>query len=256
MDETYQVYINRLVELTLPSSYTSQLQNIQKSPKFVEQKPVQFPGYSIITPPGSEDEANKQFYEHIETVQQQLVKQLPSELLITLPSNSFHLTLADLIWDVDYKAALSENPNFESQLCKCINDSFTKYQETNTSINIQWQVLGLLVFPRALAIGLVPKTEQDYQQIINLRRSIYQNVDLISLGLEQRYYFAAHITIGYFNDIDPDLDRSSLVGMLTRFNDQWMETDPLMLNITKAELRQFSNMIDYKRAEDWPSLDL
>ena len=255
MDETYQVYVNRLVERTLPASYTSQLQNIQKSPKFVDGQVVSFPGYTVITPPSVDDQENTLFYQHLESIQSQLVQQLPPNLLIPLPPESFHFTLADLIWDRDYKAAVAENPNFETQLQKFISESFAKYQEIRSNESIDWQILGLLVFPRALVVGLVPTTEQAYQQVINLRMSIYQNSDLMRLGLEQKYYFAAHITLGYFNDIPVDLDRTALVKLLTSFNDQWLEKEPQVLTVKKAELRQFSDMTSYKRSTDWPYLE-
>ena len=256
MDETYQVYVNRLVELTLPSSYPVQLENIQKSPKFLNGQFVQFPGYSVITPPNNEDKENVDFYKHLESIQSQLLDKLPSDLLIPLPSESFHLTLADLIWDRDYKAALAENPQFEAQLNNCIGESFFRYQQSNSSFLGQWQILGLLVFPRALAVGLVPKTQQDYQQVIELRRAIYQNEDLIDLGLEQRYYFAAHITLGYFDQIESELNRLDLANILNSFNDEWLDMEPQIFTLKEIQLRQFSDMISYKRQADWPSLEL
>lgn len=256
MDETYQVYVNRLVELTLPSSYPSQLQNIQSSPKFLGGQAVPFPGYSVITPPSVEDSENAAFYKHLESLQSQLLEQIPSNFLIPLPCESFHLTVADLIWDRDYKAALAENPNFEAQLHNCIGQSFLKYRQNNSSFLGQWQILGFLVFPRALAIGLVPKNEQDYQQVIELRRAIYQNEDLIGLGLEQRYYFAAHITLGYFNEIEPEIDRPVLANLLNSFNDHWMESEPQIFTLKEVQLRQFEDMTSYRRQSDWPSLEL
>ncbi len=256
MDETYQIYVNRLVELTLPSSYPSQLQHIHKSPKFADGQVVPFPGYSIITPPGAEDPDNCLFYQHLESIQNQLLLQFPPELLIPLPAKSFHLTLADLIWDRDYKAAIAENPHFESQLQECIRESFAKYQQSSFKELGQWQLLGLLVFPRALGVSVVPKTEQAYEQVLQLRRAIYQNLGLMTLGLEQKYYFTAHITLGYFNEIPPELDREALGTLLTSFNDQWMEKEPQLLTIKQAQLRQFKDMTCYQRSTDWPSIEL
>ena len=256
MDETYQAYINRLVELTLPSSYPSQLQNIHKSPKFADGQVVPFPGYSVITPPSVDDQENTPFYEHLESIQNQLLQQLPPNLLIPLPSPSFHLTLADLIWDRDYKAATAENPLFDDQLQKCINDSFAKYEQSSSEVSNQWQLLGLLVFPRALAVTLVPKTEQAYEQVLQLRRAIYQNLDLMALGLQQNYYFTAHITLGYFNDIPADLNKESVIKLLTSLNDRQIEQEPQLLTVKQVQLRKFEDMISYHRSADWPDLEL
>lgn len=77
------------MELTLPSSYPSQLQNIHKSPKFADGQVVPFPGYSVITPPSIDDPDNSLFYEHLESIQNQLLQQLPPDLLIPLPPKVF-----------------------------------------------------------------------------------------------------------------------------------------------------------------------
>ena len=99
MDESYQEYINRVARLTLPSACALQLQGIQQSPKFVDGKPVSFPGYSVITPPAAEDDGNQKFYQQVETLQQQLSNGLGKYVFIPLPPTSFHFTLADLVWD-------------------------------------------------------------------------------------------------------------------------------------------------------------
>lgn len=255
MDETYQVYINRIARLTLPSTYQVQLQNIHKSPKFEDGKAVPFPGYSAITPPGEEDLENAAFYRHVETVQQQLLEQLDPGLFIPIPPRSFHLTLADLIWDSAYKVSLTENPNFDRQLQKCIGESFQNYkQAVPQSSPSQLQLTGLILLPRALAVGLVPKGESDYEKILQLRRSIYQNPGLIGLGIEQQYYFTGHITLGYFGEISPDLDRDRLTNLLLAFNDRWLESEPQVLSIHQVQLRKFDDMTNYKREPDWPAI--
>jgi hypothetical protein len=257
LDETYQVYVNRIARLTLPSTYQTQLQNIQKSPKFKEGKAVPFPGYSTITPPGAEDSDNETFYKNLETVQQQILQQLDPELLIPIPAKSFHFTVADLIWDNAYKQTVTENPDFDLQLQKSIQESFHNYQQTITQSSAsQWQLMGLIVLPRALTVGLVPKDELDYEKLLQLRRAIYQNSNLISLGIEQQYYFTAHITLGYFGDISPDLDRDRLVQILSSFNDRWLETEPQLLTVRQVQLRKFDDMIVYRREPDWSLVEI
>lgn len=256
MDETYQTYVNRVARLTLPATYQTQLQNIQKSPKFEEGRAVPFPGYSAISPPGQEDSENSAFYSNLEASQQQLLQQLEQGLMVPVPPESFHLTVADLIWDSSYRDAVRENPEFDRQLQACIRESFQQYQQAAGEVSpVQWQLLGLLIFPRALAVGLVPKDEQAYEQILQLRRSIYQNSGLIALGIEQQYYFTAHITLGYFGEIPPHLDRDRLGNFLSTFNEQWLETEPQMLTVERVELRKFEDMIHYDREPDWPVLE-
>lgn len=88
MDETYQMYVNRVASLTLPTSYQNQLKNIQKSPKFQQRQPVSFPGYTVLTPPYQDDTTNESFYEQLNLIQQQLIEKIAPNLLIPLPPES------------------------------------------------------------------------------------------------------------------------------------------------------------------------
>jgi hypothetical protein len=257
LDETYQTYVNRVVRLTLPATYQTQLQNIQKSPKFEGGKAVSFPGYSIVTPPCSEEASNFTFYSNLETHQNQLLEQLEHGLFIPVPPTSFHLTVADLIWSSGYKEAIQDNPDFDRQLYSCIRESFYHYQQlASRKDTIQWQLMGLVVFTRALAVALVPKNEAAYEEILQLRRSIYQNSNLIALGIEQQYYFTAHITLGYFNEISPHLDRERMATTLSTFNDRWLEAEPQVLTVQEVQLRKFKDMTHFQRESHWPMVQL
>ena len=112
-------------------------------------------------------------------------------------------------------------------------------------------MLGLTVMPRAVGVCLVPKDEGSYEQILKFRRTIYQNPNLIALGIEQQYHFTAHITLGYFGNVSPNLDRDRLSNTLFQLNQQWLET-PQELWVHRAELRKFDDMTRYYREPDWP----
>lgn len=246
--------------MTLPEAYRSQIQHIQESSKFQPQpegtrQAVAFPGYTIITPPYQDDSENA-FYAKLQAYQQQLL-QLPLEanLIVPVPSESFHLTLADLIWDSAYRDACLQNPQFEEDLRLCIAEIFQQYQKTTKkSANpILWQMLGLVIMPRAIGVCLVPQDESCYEQIINFRRTIYQNPQLVALGIEQHYHFTAHITLGYFGEISSDLDRTNLSTMLSELNQQWLGNSPEFL-VNSAELRKFDDMTRYYRQPNFPVL--
>ncbi|MBZ8179966.1 AKAP7-like phosphoesterase domain-containing protein [Oscillatoria salina] len=256
MDEAYQTYLNRVARLTLPSAYSGQLQNIQESPKFCGEQPVDFPGYTVMTPPWCEDEYNRDIYGNLKVVQSQLHEQLDSGSIATVPPESFHLTLADLIWDSAYRDALKENPNFERELRDCIAESFQQSQElVSLGKPIELRLLGLTVRPRAIAVCFIPVDEAGYTRILQLRRSIYQNPGLIGLGVEQQYTFMGHITLGYFGTIPADLDRDRLQQILTSLNDQLLEAEAQILTVRRAELRKFANMTGYYRDSDLPAIE-
>ena len=261
MDETYQTYLNRVARLTLPATYKSQLQHIQESPKFKllpdgSRQAVPFPGYTVVTPPWGEESEKSTFYESLQQLQQQLVQQLDAGLIVPVPPDSFHLTLADLIWDSSYRDAERENPDFEGQLKKRIGESFQKYQQSLSGGNpIGWQLLGIMIRPRAIAVCLAPADESSYKRLLEFRRFIYQNPGLIGLGIEQQYHFTAHITLGYFGEIAPDLDRDRLCDTLLELNRQALPEELVPLFIRRAELRKFDDMMRYYREPDWPILE-
>ncbi|WP_208821641.1 DUF1868 domain-containing protein [Tolypothrix sp. PCC 7910] len=260
MDDNYQTYLNRVARMTLPEAYRSQVQHIQESSKFQpdsgSRQAAPFPGYTLITPPAEEATENSAFYTQLKGYQQKLLE-LPtnSNLIVPVPDSSFHLTLADLIWDSAYRDACEKNPQFEQQLCSCVGEIFQEYQKSLSadSQRIHWQVLGLIVMPRAIGVCLVPQDERCYEQVIKLRRTIYQNSQLMALGIEQHYHFTAHITLGYFGEISPELDRTKFSTMLSELNQQWLLNSPEFL-IDRVELRKFDDMTRYYRQPDWPTL--
>lgn len=246
--------------MTLPESYKSQVQHIQESPKFVPaveggRKPVPFPGYTVITPPSEEDAANNTFYTNLQLCQEQLLQEFKSGLMVPVPPSSFHLTLADLIWAGAFLHVKEENPQFEEELRDRIGKIFEQTQPlVGGGQQIKFQLLGLMIMPRAIAVSLVPKDESTYDRIVKFRRAIYQNGDLIGLGIEQQYGLTAHITLGYFGDIPPDLDGERIGQTLSDLNLQWVDNSQ-ELWVQKAELRKFDDMTRYYREPDWPVLE-
>lgn len=258
LDEAYQKYVERVGRLTQPALYPTQLKNIQESPKFqrdsqgrVQARP--FPGYSVIAPPYEDDKSNEGFYHHLAQTQKRLLSQLPSDFIFAVPPRSFHVTLADLIWGDIFESTVANNPQFETQLREQIALSFEQYQKENyCSKPLQWQLLGLIIRPRAIVVGLLPKDDNSYQQLIQLRRSIYQNQGLLALGLEQNYHFLAHVTLGYFGKVPEESEKDKIGATLTAINDQWLEADPKILKVHRAELRKFLDMTAFIREADFP----
>jgi hypothetical protein len=258
LDEAYQQYVEQVGRLTQPALYPTQLKNIQESPKFQRDSEGRvearsFPGYSVITPPYQDDISNEGFYHHLAQTQKRLLSQLPQDFILPVPPASFHVTLADLIWGDDFETMVKKNPEFETQLKEQVASSFEQYRtQKNASQPLQWQLLGLIIRPRAIGVGLLPKDENSYQQLLQLRRAIYQNQGLLSLGLEQHYHFLAHVTLGYFGKVPAESEQQEICTNLTAINDQWLEADPKLLTIYQAELRKFSDMTSFTRQPDFP----
>lgn len=258
MDENYQTYLNRAMRLTLPETYRSQVQHIQESSKFQpfsgeRRQPVPFPGYTIITPPAIDDPENTALYGHLKQYQQQVLQQLGPQIFAPVPPESFHLTLADLIWDSAYRHAI-ESPDFEFQLQRCIAQIFQQSQSMSEGKPIGFQVIGLLVMTRAIVVCLVPTEEHAYDRLLKFRRAIYQNPELISLGIEQQYYFTPHITLGYFGEVPPPDERIQISDRMIELNQQWLDREPQEFWVQRAELRKFDDMTRYYREPDWATM--
>lgn len=248
------------MRLTLPETYESQVHHIQESPKFQRDsdgryQPTAFPGYTVITPTGWDDSKNQTLYQSLKQYQAQIAQVLGSELFVPLPPESLHLTIADLIWDSAFRHA-SKSPEFEPQLRDRVADSFGQCESLTMHQAIRFQVVGLTVMTRAIAVCLGTTDEAGYDRIVKLRRSLYQNPDLIAIGIEQQYYFTPHITLGYFGKISDELDRSSLSQTFDDLNKVWLDKYPENeFWVHRAELRKFDNMTAYYRDPDWTTFE-
>lgn len=254
MDENYQTYLNRVMRMTLPDTYRSQVQHIQESPKFkrgLDQgwQASDFPGYTVVTPCGADDVENAALFDRLRGHQAQITQIIGSNLLAPVPPESFHLTLADLIWDSAYRHASEENPDFDDQLRDRIAQSFRQCQPLSYSKPIRLQVLGVIVMTRAVAICLAPTDEEGYDRLLKVRRAIYQNPDVIAIGIEQQYYFTPHVTLGYFGET-AGVDGDRLSQAFDELNKHWLE-NPQEFLVHRAELRKFDNMTNYYRDPNW-----
>lgn len=284
MDDTYQVYVNRLTRMMSSDAYFSQAQNIQSSSKYQriesgQWQAASFPGVTVMTPTQRDTTAiaNQIVYQRLQDYQARLVSALPPDLLIPVPAESFHVTIADLIWDDAYRH-VSQEADFTARLQTYLTDCFIKSHAVQSAEPVEWQIFGLILMPRAIAVGLVPKNEASYNRICTLRRQIYQNPDLVALGIEQQYHFTAHVTLGYFGDVDgakaheterqssdatdstaSEADKTKFFAVqmsqiLSPFNEEWLNyDDPAVLSIERAQLYQFDDMTRYHHPADWPS---
>ncbi|MGB3494614.1 MAG: hypothetical protein WBA57_17940 [Elainellaceae cyanobacterium] len=262
MDDLYRDYVNRVVRMTMPEQHQAQAKNIQPSAKFrldesgkIEALP--FPGYTIITPPWQDESENAEAYAGVQHFADMMSDRLPEGLVGTVPPSSYHVTLADLIWKDNY-LAVSKSSDYDSKLCDRIAESFNMYEACRgTPAMCEWQILGLMIRPRAIALCLAPTSEDSYNPIIRFRRAIYQNSSLMPLGIEQQYHYTAHITLGYFTHQANTVDKAELAQTLADLHQLWLESAaPKNLRIGRAELRQFETMRNYSRQPDWPVVEL
>jgi 2'-5' RNA ligase len=257
LDDNYQAYLNRMMRATLPEAYQAQVNHIQESSKFSRDGETwvasQFPGYTVVTPPGSQDGANAGLYDFLTQYQAQVTATLGTDLFIPIPRETFHLTIADLIWDRAYAHAVEADSNFDEKLQASIAESFQQSAHLRSQQPIPFRAAGLMVMTRALSISLAATDETSYQQIIDFRRSVYQNPHLMSIGIEQQYHFTPHITLGYFGSLT-GVDRVALAQTIDQLNQPWLETEKTFW-VKEAQLRRFSDMEHYDREATWATFE-
>ena len=256
MDDSYQAYLERLSTMVQLDSYHSTLQYLRKSPKFARTadgvvRAVSFPGYTLISPTNEDDAVNTDAYAAIQAASDALVAQLPEGLLIGLPPASYHMTIADLIWDSGYRDH-SLDPAYDQKLRDRLDVLFKDITpQVIGPTCVTWKVLGFVVMPRAIGVCLIPSDEASYRRTVRVRRSIYQDSAMMGLGIDQQYHFTAHVTLGYFGDIPSDLDRAAIAQTLVAVNQQFMQKT-VTLSLDRAELRRFEDMTRYTREAEWP----
>ena len=258
MDDQFQVYINRVLGMTRADSYRAQFSIIHTSPKFEWDgasgwEPLPFPGCTLMTPPQGEDQVNQAFYDGLVTCQQQLLADLPPGFILPLPTESLHVTLADLLW-ADRYDPVALSPTMTLKLRDQVGQVLES-QAQEKGNPLRFQPLGFMVMPRAFGLCLVPDTEATYQRVLALRRALYQDPDLLRLGVEQNYHLTLHITLGYFGQVPETHDWDALADRLVDLNQTALVGLPEFV-VHRAELRQFDDMTRYYREPDWPVLEL
>jgi hypothetical protein len=256
MDDSYQAYRERLSTMVQLDSYHSTLQYLRKSPKFARTsdgvvRAVSFPGYTLISPTSEDDVVNKDAYAAIQAASDALAAQLPEGLFIGLPPASYHMTVADLIWDSAYRDQ-SLDPSYDQKLRDRLTALFSEITpQVIGPTCVSWKVLGFVVMPRAIGVCLIPSDEASYRRTVRVRRSIYQDSAMMGLGIDQQYHFTAHVTLGYFGDIPSDLNRAAIAQSLVTVNQQFVK-NTVTLSLDRAELRRFEDMTRYTCEPEWP----
>ncbi len=119
-----------------------------------------------------------------------------------VPPETFHLTVADLIWGDKYAALI------QSQGCEMQNTQI--FQRVNAifqgleirSLTQHATIVGVGGFPGAV-VAFVNFEEAVYNRIMTLRDKIYTDLILAQYGVFRERPFLGHITLGYIEGVPP-----------------------------------------------------
>lgn len=211
-----------------------------------EWKPVNYPGYTIITPTFEDDIDNIRTYTRLGDVQQILLQRLDLFKYAPAPITSFHLTIADLIAGRSY-----ENHVFGTKEQILQQVLFSRIIPPTPLNPILMKVRGVSLFTMGAIVALVAAIDKSgYDRLISFRDSIYDNGLLRDFGVERKFKFTGHITLAYIEGMLSERDQNWLAETLIDINKRFF-TNSLQFNIKRAEVRKFDNMLRYYRQEAW-----
>ena len=215
-------------------------------------EPLEHPGYTIITPP-FEDEGeavNVKTYARLGDVQQFILENLGLAQYAPAPITSLHLTVADLVAGGRYKerVAGAREEELRAELASCL----AEFERQGT---IYMHVVGVSVFAAGFVIALLGfRDEPGYRRLMSFRDSLYEHAGLKGLGVERTFKFAGHITLAYAEGELGASGRSRLARTLIDVKDRYF-AQPLLFNVTKAQVVKFDHLSRFYRKQGWPVLE-
>lgn len=210
-------------------------------------EPIQYEGYTLITPTFLDDQDNAGCYGILNKVREDLWEDLNFPQIVHAPATAFHMTVARLISSDIYETRLKNT--HEEEFLLTIQELFSRISLLGP---LKFEVKGLSIFPQGVIAALVsPVTEGDYQRLQAFRDSIYGDKVLTDLGVDRKRGFNGHISLFYLEEELSGNDRRILAEALIAINKRFFQT-PLPFQITRAEVRKFNNFLNYYREGSWP----
>lgn len=253
MEKTYGEYNNLIESLLTMEKQGENIRALRPLGHFIKDgggqwRPLFYPGYTLITPTFQSETVNIGTYCALGDIQQILLQKLNPLKVIPAPISAFHATVARLISGTDYENRMKNGGDNEF-----LNEIATALSDIPVLKPVRMTVRGLSVSYNGVIMALIsPETEDDYHRLMNVRNYIYQNKLLQSLGVEPKRLFLGHVTLAYVEEIFGWDDQKDLMEILTALNARFFEA-PLPFVISRAEVRQFDNYLNFTREKNWPT---
>ena len=254
-------YHARVAQAVSEGGLRAALAGLKRSEKYLPSgAPAPFPGFTLMTPPGAQDPLQSELYQRLTGLQRALARSLGEGRLSLLPPESFHLTVADLFAAEAAQAAgrqlsapgAPEEPRSPGELFpgemllgrRLLSWFQREIPALSSPLPWRWEVAGLALFEHALVLLFRPSRERDYQQLTELRETIYGSPELAALGLRAPRPLMAHITLAYYQSLPPLEERlSSWVGKISATQQRLQGS---LFQLERARLCRFSSMEDYQ----------
>ena len=215
---------------------------------------IPLPGYTIITTPfeNENNEGNKQAYEVLAKVQDELLKRLDIPKYAKTPKESFHMTVADLISKQDYMLNI-ERLGREDDFVRMVRRLFTADKVIRVgNQSPEMLINGLSLFPSFVIAVVSSEDKTSYNKLLDFRNAIYSDKGLQKRAIKAPgFKYTFHVTLAYIEDYLTIDECKRLKCTLAELNQRYFAT-PLPFKVLHAELRKFNDMSCFYRQRDWP----
>ena len=175
----------------------------------------------------------------LKTLQEKIQQLTPD--FAPVPPETFHLTVADLIWGDKYTALIqSQGGEIQNtQMFQRVDDILKGVDGRLLTQNAT--IVGVGGFPGAV-VAFVNVDDAAYRSIITFRDKIYSDLILAQYGVFRERPFLGHITLGYIEGVPPQ-------GLDDALNDIRFTTDFTLpqwtFELSDVGIYRFSNMSEY-----------
>lgn len=210
-------------------------------------EPFSHAGYTIITPPFTDDIENEGFYKKLIAIREELSRHMVSPKILAAPVSALHMTVARLV-SGDVLESIRQDA-YEETVFSALEQVFSKIAAPGY---LQFVVKGISILPHGIVAAIVsPVTEYDYQCLQTFRNYIYDDKLLANLGIERKRVFKGHFTLFYIEGELSENDRRYIADLISYINNKFFNA-PLQYTLARAEVRKFDNYLSFYRKNMWP----
>lgn len=256
MEKDYEEYRSCINNMLEEDKIFEVLENVKCVGKFVlgeenNWEPLDYAGYTFITPPLREDANNLDTYRLIQTVKRELAKHINLDKAVEAPDNALHVTIARLISGEKYLSDLKDKN--EKKFLQYFNSLFSRLI---ISGQLSFEIKGVTVFSNGIIAAVISPIERnDYICLQSLRDYIYLDKKVCMFGVERKRSFLGHITLFYIEKNLEDIEKEKILASILAINEKYFKSLAPFI-IKRAEIRKFYNYLSFDREIDWPVFEL
>lgn len=230
-------------------------------------KPIDYQGFTVITPVCPEDKPNALVYETLLAAKKWLMlatsgfqddglivqgggeskNGAAEDSFVEAPDAALHMTVARLVSGTAFIEG-----NLEEQEDAFL-DCFRKPGlQRPFPLELSFEVKGISVLPQGIIAAMVaPESSADYAELQRFRNLLYVEEDLSRFGVARKRGFQGHITLAYHEKTLSQLARENLLETIQSLNRELFPC-PLPFRLHAAQVRRFNNYLGFNREADWP----